>query len=146
MTTHGVSVRHNFETAHRLPHLGTDSKCFNLHGHSWNCEVVVVSETLTEDGLVVEFGAWKKALRGWIDSNWDHGAILGTKDPLLSVLRREGSRAYMVAGWPTVEAVAEELARVAAQLLAGVPHANDARVLRVVVQETAVNAAMWGEL
>jgi 6-pyruvoyltetrahydropterin/6-carboxytetrahydropterin synthase len=141
----GVSVRHNFETAHRLPHLGQSSKCFNLHGHSWNCEVMITSDSVGEDGLVVEFGALKKLLREWIDHYWDHGAMLGASDPLLSILRAEGCKAYQFDEWPTVEAVAEELAGVAGRILATVPRAPDARVLRVVVQETAVNAAMWGE-
>lgn len=141
----GVTVRHNFETAHRLPHLGTDSKCYNLHGHSWWCTVVIVAEDLTPDGLVVEFGAFKRAVREWIDTNLDHGAMLGQQDPLLSVLRAAGCKVYPFEEWPTVEAVAEELAAVSARLLAAVPHASSARVLRVVVRETAVNGAMWGE-
>lgn len=139
----GVAVRHNFETAHRLPHIG--GKCFNLHGHSWECEVVIVSEEVGEDGLVVEFGALKMLLRQWIDIEWDHGAILGKEDPLLAVLRAMGSKAYEFPQWPTVEAVAEELATVSARLLLDIPRAPDARVLRVTVRETAVNSAMWGE-
>jgi 6-pyruvoyltetrahydropterin/6-carboxytetrahydropterin synthase len=141
----GVAVRHNFETAHRLPHLGRESKCWNLHGHSWKCEVVVVSDLVDENGLVVEFGVLKKALREWIDHYWDHGAILGKDDPLLAVLRAQDCKAYQFDQWPTVEAVAEELAGVAGRILADVPRAPDARVLRVVIQETAVNAGMWGE-
>lgn len=139
----GVAVRHNFETAHRLPHLG--GKCYNLHGHSWWCEVVVVSDGLTPDGLVVEFGDFKRAVREWIDTNLDHGAMLGQQDPLLPVLRAADSKVYPFEGWPTVEAVAEKLAAVSAHLLTSVPHASGARVLRVVVRETATNTAMWGE-
>lgn len=141
----GVAVRHNFETAHRLPHLGRSSKCFNIHGHSWQCEVVITADSEDENGLVVEFGLLKRQLREWIDHYWDHGAILGAEDPLLAVLRAEGCKVYKLATWPTVEAVAEELAGVAGRILATLPRAPDARVLRVVVQETATNTAMWGE-
>ena len=141
----GVAVRHNFETAHRLPHLGQSSKCFNLHGHSWTYEVTVASDTVGEDGLVVEFGALKKLLRTWTDVHWDHGAMLGAADPLLSVLSAEGCKVYAFPRWPTVEAVAEELARISTAVLEQCPHAPDARILRVIVQETAVNSAMWGE-
>lgn len=141
----GVSVRHNFETAHRLPHLGRDSKCFNLHGHSWNVEITVVTETVDERGMVVEFGAFKREVREFIDHYFDHGAILGREDPLLPLLRAEGCKVYQFDEWPTVEAVAWELFAVAGRILKGVEHADGAKVLRVTVQETAVNSAMAGE-
>lgn len=140
----GVTVRHNFETAHRLPQLGRDSKCFNLHGHSWNAEITVVADFLSTDGLVVEFGVLKKEIRTWIDHYFDHGTVLGKDDPLLPLLREEGCKTYQMSTWPTVEAVAEELFNVTGKILAEIPRAPDARVLRVIVHETAVNAAMFG--
>src|SRR6184192_2315827 len=139
----GIAVRHNFETAHRLPHLGRDSKCFNLHGHSWNVEITVTADDLDASGMVVEFGAFKRAVRGWIDTNLDHGVMLGRMDPLFDALLEEGCKVYGFATWPTVEAVAEELADVCAGLLTSVPHAPTAQVSRVTVQETAVNSATW---
>lgn len=141
----GIAVRHNFETAHRLPHLGRDSKCFNLHGHSWNVEITVVADELDENGMVAEFGAFKRSVRGWIDYNLDHGVMLGRADSLFDVLLEEGCKVYGFREWPTVEAVAADLAVVSARFLAEIPHAPTARVLRVVVHETAVNSAMWGE-
>lgn len=143
--TWGVAVRHNFETAHRLPHLGADSKCFSLHGHSWQCEVVVVADDVDDRGMVVEFGEFKRAVREFIDHYLDHGTLLGQNDPLLPLLRAEGCKVYHMDQWPTVEAVAAELAGAVGRILTTVPRAPDARVLRVVVQETAVNSAMWGE-
>lgn len=141
MRKQGISVRHNFETAHRLPHLGPDSKCFNLHGHSWNVEITVAADGLDERGMVVEFGAFKKLVREYIDHFLDHGAMLGTHDPLLPLLRAEGCKVYAFTGWPTVEAVAEDLAIVADRLLHEVDRAPSAQVLKVTVQETAVNSA-----
>ncbi len=144
--TVGVAVRHNFETAHRLPHLGRDSKCFNLHGHSWNVEITVTADSLDKRGMVVEFGAFKRLIREFIDHYFDHGAILGADDPLLPLLRAEGCKVYELATWPTVEAVAGELRGVAGRILMSIPErATDARILRVVVHETAVNSAMWGQ-
>lgn len=142
----GVSIRHNFETAHRLPHLGDTSKCFNLHGHSWEYEVVIVADETDERGMVVEFGALKKLMRSWSDLHLDHGTMLGSEDPLLPVLRTEGCKVWeFEGGWPTVEAVAELIAAQCSLFLFTVPRAPDARVLRVIVRETAVNSAMWGE-
>jgi 6-pyruvoyltetrahydropterin/6-carboxytetrahydropterin synthase len=60
--THLVTIRHNFETAHRLPHL--PGKCQSLHGHSWWAEVTVAASELSRGGLVVEFGALKKEVAG----------------------------------------------------------------------------------
>lgn len=138
--SHLVSVRHNFETAHRLPHL--PGKCTSLHGHSWWAEVTVAAPELSR-GLVVEFGALKKRFRAWVDEHLDHGAMLGAQDALLPVLRAHGSKVYEVPGWPTVEATAELLARVAGDILFDLVRAPGAYVSRVHVTETHVNGATW---
>lgn len=142
-----ITVRHNFETAHRLPFIG--GKCVQLHGHSWWAEVTVEGLP-TPDGVVLEFGPFKRALREWIDDRLDHGVMLGEADPLLRVLPGYDCKVYAFGSdypsaglmWPTVENAAELLARVASGLvgLAGTP---SARVVRVHVQETHVNAATW---
>lgn len=137
-----VTIRHNFETAHRLPELG--GKCFNLHGHSWWAEITVAAPALNDAGIVVEFGAFKRAVREWIDHHLDHGAMLGSDDPLLSVLCSMGCKTFTFEdAWPTVEATAELLASVASGILATVEHADGARVVHVDVRETAVNEASW---
>ncbi|MDT0377244.1 6-carboxytetrahydropterin synthase [Streptomyces sp. DSM 42041] len=138
--TAAVAVRHNFETAHRLPHL--PGKCVSLHGHSWWTEVTVMAPE-TEDGLVVEFGPFKAALRQWIDFRLDHGVMLGPDDPLLPVLREHDCKVYEVPGWPTVENVAAMLAVAASSALEGLQCAPGAIVARVHVAETHVNAATW---
>lgn len=137
---HTVSVRHNFETAHRLPHLS--GKCENLHGHSWWVEVTVTAAQLAA-GTVVEFGAYKRELRRWIDQNLDHGTMLGPGDPLLPLLRAEGCKVYAVQDWPTVENVAGLLADVARLILDDLVRAPGAYVSRVHLAETHVNAATW---
>jgi 6-pyruvoyltetrahydropterin/6-carboxytetrahydropterin synthase len=138
-----VTVRHNFETAHRLPHLG--GKCRNLHGHSWWAQISVTGPK-GATGTVVEFGALKAMLRTWIDTHLDHGTMLGIGDPLLDALTADGTKLFRFGAdthtadlvWPTVENVAELLARVTAELLAG-----QATVARVRVSETHVNAAEY---
>ncbi|EFV14222.2 6-pyruvoyl trahydropterin synthase family protein [Segniliparus rugosus] len=140
-----ITVRHNFETAHRLPLVG--GKCVNLHGHSWWADVTVAGE-LDERGIVLDFGALKAELRAWIDERLDHGAMLGRADSLVPALLEEGVKLFRFgldepsAGleWPTVENVAELLARVAQACLAGLG-ATGAAVARVRVSETHVNAA-----
>ncbi|MFE3378731.1 6-pyruvoyl trahydropterin synthase family protein [Streptomyces anulatus] len=137
--SHGVIVRHNFEAGHRLPHL--PGKCQSLHGHSWWAEVTVEAPALA-DGMVVEFGPFKKQLRRWIDTHLDHGLMLGPDDELLPLLSQYG-KVHQVPGWPTVENVASLIARVAGDALLDLVRAPEARVTRVQVSETHVNAATW---
>lgn len=163
--THLITVRHSFETAHRLPHLG--GKCRNLHGHSWGVEVTVAAPVLTAQGIVVEYGRFKAALRTWIDTWLDHGTMLGYHDrlrqPLLDDMTKlflfgasGGTRAVYTTGmvtvpeelaagfdWPTVENVARLLGKVAVEALSEDPAAGVARVAGIRVTETAVNAAEW---
>ncbi|MGK5639412.1 6-pyruvoyl trahydropterin synthase family protein [Streptomyces sp. URMC 126] len=138
--TYAVTIRHNFETAHRLPHLL--GKCISLHGHSWWAEITVRAPDLS-DGLVVEFAPFKKRLRSWIDEHLDHGTMLGPEDPLVPVLRSHGVKVFEVPGWPTVENVAALLAGMASRTLADLRHAPGARVALVRVRETHVNSAAW---
>lgn len=144
-----VTVRHNFETGHRLPHLG--GKCQSLHGHSWWAEVTVEAPELAPDGTVVEFGEFKGKLREWIDQHLDHGLMLGVADDLALTLKKAG-KVYLFGvpatiaadlAWPTVENVAVLLARAAAVLLGDCVRATGSDVVHVVVSETHVNEASW---
>lgn len=137
---HEVTVRHNFETAHRLPHL--PGKCQSLHGHSWWAHVTVSAPEVAA-GVLVEFGPFKAALRAWIDTHLDHGSMLGPDDPLVPLLRAEGCKVHEVPGWPTVENVAAMLAEVAAAELENLVRAPHATVTGVRVTETHVNEAAW---
>ncbi|WP_179887603.1 6-pyruvoyl trahydropterin synthase family protein [Streptomyces sp. b94] len=140
-----VKVRHNFESAHRLPQLG--GKCTNLHGHSWWAEITVAGR-LDERGVVVDFGMLKKSLREWIDTHLDHGSMLGEADPLVPALKADGTKLFLFGSaepskgleWPTVENVAELLARVTSDRIAEAGW-TDVAVSRVQVTETHVNAA-----
>lgn len=149
MTTTSVSVRHNFETGHRLPFL--PGKCQSLHGHSWWAEVTVTATG--HHDVVVEFGAFKQLLRDWIDTHLDHGLMLGADDPLTPLLREAG-KVYVFGAdvhsgglsWPTVENVAHVIANTAKHLLQIMPTTDavlTARVTDVVVQETHTNSASW---
>lgn len=148
---HTVLVRHNFETAHRLPYLG--GKCANLHGHSWWAELVVGCRALGSTQTVVEFGALKKSMRQWIDSHLDHGAMLGVDDPLTTVLAELGSKVFVFgvdwkgSAWPTVEAVAMMIGNQAAswidQAIEPARTPSDLAVVRTRVTETHVNSAEW---
>ncbi len=153
--SHVAMVRHTFETAHRVLPLG--GKCRNLHGHSWHVEASVAAPALDDVGVIVQFADLKAAFRAWIDNHVDHGVMLGVNDPIAALLRDEGCKVLRFGvddsegperfatdlPWPTVEAVAVVLARVASDLLTTVSHVDGAVVSGVRVQETPVNLGEW---
>lgn len=149
--TASVVVKHNFETAHRLPFL--DGKCVNLHGHSWWAEVTLFGD-VDRDGILVDFATIKRGLRDWIDAALDHGTMLGYDDPLIVPLTRAGCKVFVFdptvgpcarrvspnlrpLHWPTVENVAELIRRITLGLIANL----DGLSVHVRVEETHVNAA-----
>jgi 6-pyruvoyl-tetrahydropterin synthase len=161
MTT--VSVEHNFETAHRLPFLG--GKCQNLHGHSWFTEVSMANMAqlggINKHGISIEYGLAKKVIREWIDTNLDHGTMLGAADPLARFSFRTQLGKVFIFGsddgdypagsitdvypelpWPTVEAVARMLAsklQTVLRLACG-PYIF---ISSVNVRETDVNSSLY---
>ena len=143
---YSIEIRHNFETAHRLASLGSPEKCRSIHGHSWWCTVRIEGHALDEDGILVEFGAFKRAWRGWLDDHLDHHLVLQQDDPVGPALRAvcPEMRIHTVPFNPTTEELARYLHERATAVLAAVlPAGVAARVSAVHIQETAVNAASW---
>lgn len=125
MTTATLDVLVTFEAAHRLPALG--GKCANLHGHSWRAEFTLGGILDAEQAIIADAGEIKARLRDWVDSHLDHAALLGADDPLGKLLEAEGCRVFtfgrhdLLTGdlpWPSTEAVAVLLYRVAEHRLA----------------------------
>lgn len=152
-----LAVEHNFETAHRLPFLG--GKCENLHGHSWHTKVHFQAYDMPggmdENGISIEYASVKKVVRQWIDTELDHGTMLGMEDPLVEsdvyemlgkvFLFGTGNNAgqpikgdYEHRPWPTVEAVSEMLC-VKLQEQFG----DSLWIIGVEVRETDVNTATF---
>lgn len=147
MATTSVMIKHNAEMAHRLPIL--PGKCQNLHGHSWLFEIEIEGP-MDVNGVIIEYGAVKKIIRDWIDANLDHGTALGEDDPLINALQKDKyhSKTFVVNrfdydfGWPTVEAMSHIMAIESQALIDGTAGLRGT-VVRVRVQETAVNMAEW---
>ena len=55
--------------------LGCESKCSNLHGHNWIITVYCKSETLNEDGMVIDFTHIKEKIHDKLDHQ-NLGSIL----------------------------------------------------------------------
>ena len=128
------------------------------HGHSWQAQVTVSATSMTAESTVVEFGAFKRMLRSWIDAQFDNGAMLGAADSPVAGVDATGSKTFRFGvtdkartaeelasdmPWPTVEAVAVVIARAAEEALAGIPCAEGSRISQVLVAETRVNSASW---
>lgn len=62
--------RIEISAAHKLT-LDYDSKCTNLHGHNWIIDVYLQSETLNQNGMVMDFTLIKEK----IQNKFDHKVI-----------------------------------------------------------------------
>ena len=76
---------------HRL--LEHPGLCANLHGHNAKADVMLGSETLDHLGMVMDFSDVKAVLKSWIDATLDHTLILCKDDPMVEVLKTNGSAA-----------------------------------------------------
>lgn len=62
-----------FEAAHQL-NLSYESKCENLHGHSYKCAITITNDNseLNQDGMIVDFVEFKKIIKERIEDRLDH--------------------------------------------------------------------------
>lgn len=95
--------------AHRLvDHKGN---CRFVHGHNYRVELTIQAPTLDDEGMVIDFGAFKP-LDELLQSEFDHKLCLSGKDQIFNVtvdmLCKEGldSRIVSVPFNPTVENLA----------------------------------------
>ena len=116
MSTLTVVRRIEFCAGHRL--LGHEGKCASLHGHNYAAEFhVAAADTpgagLDDVGRVVDFGAIKGRLKGWIDREWDHGFLLWDRDgaAIAAVRAVEPSKLFLLPRNPTAEVLADHLLR-----------------------------------
>lgn len=102
-----LKVEHSFDSAHFLS--GYKGKCGNIHGHRWRVEIEIQSEDLIEngqmDGMVVDFGDFKKDVKEMIDF-YDHALIIeeGTmREETLKCLMQDEFKIIQVKFRPTAE-------------------------------------------
>lgn len=67
-----LKIISDFDAAHQLR--GYKGKCENIHGHNWKVEVEVVSESLNEIGIAMDFKELKNLTESII-SKLDHTFI-----------------------------------------------------------------------
>ena len=140
-----IVIAHHFETAHRLSSEGAPLKCQSIHGHSWQVKAHLAGEGLDSDGMLLEFGAFKKIWRAWIDGTLDHALVLAESDPLAQVLTATGLplRLVLLPHQPTTEVLARWIHEHTAELLTSLDTDTPVRLAGVHVQETRVNAVHY---
>ena len=64
-----------FESAHRLPRVPEDHKCFRMHGHSYRIEVCVAGEVDPALGWLVDFGDIAARVEPVLKQELDHRVL-----------------------------------------------------------------------
>lgn len=130
-----ITKRLEFDAGHRL--VKHESKCANLHGHRYSCEVEISLKTqLDSVGRIVDFSTVKSVFGKWIDDNLDHAFIVFTEDPLVDAIVGSGKH-YLVNFEPTAENLAMMLLGKAKALM----DCNDFEVTGIRLWETPTSAA-----
>jgi len=72
-----LAKQFTFSMGHRLSkHKGA---CKNFHGHNYTVEIGVKTETLNEDGMVIDFGNLKASVSGFLEG-FDHALMINETD------------------------------------------------------------------
>ena len=140
-----ISLRHNFETAHRLSHEEAPTKCRSIHGHSWWVTLWLEGEEVDEQGMLVEFGRIKRAWRGFLDEQVDHHLAVRHDDPVAAAIEAvmPEARILRLPFDPTTEEMARWLFERARDIVAEACGGAAVRVQKVHLQETRVNGAEY---
>ena len=133
-----VRKEFKFEAAHVLDKCYSE-ECKFIHGHSYRVEVFVGSNTLNEDGMVIDFKKLKEIVSPLIDA-WDH-RLIGTAITLTNWLQMY-SKIVVVKFNPTAENMAKYLFDKIHEELKEV---NPGYYLKVRVWETATSYAEFSE-
>lgn len=127
-----VVRKHEIHAGHRV--CNSNSKCENIHGHSYIIHFYCHANDLNDIGMVIDFSVIKHTLCKWLDDNYDHRLILWEKDPWKERLLEIDNSIVTVPYNPTAENIANHLLNIVApDLLKKYP----IRVVKVVVEETS---------
>lgn len=129
----------DWDMGHRVPN--HKSKCHNVHGHRYHAEFelsgTLVSQDVSDKGMVMDFGDMKGVLAGFIDEYLDHGYMAQEKTDkeMIKLLTRMGYKLHVVPFVPTAENIAQYLLDVLSPRFVAL-YGNEIRLSSVTVYET----------
>jgi 6-pyruvoyltetrahydropterin/6-carboxytetrahydropterin synthase len=126
-----IIVKHNVEMGHRLANQ-PDSKCYQLHGHSWWIEVAIAGP-LDDTGMILDFAKAKKIVRSYLDEKFDHHFVVNKTDELA---KTSFPGIVSVPFDPTVENMARHWGEFFSTCFVGL-------TVSVKLWEASTNAATW---
>lgn len=154
-----ISKTFRFEAGHRVwkqnlscsrgSSLGSDcaeNKCINLHGHSYELEVTIASNTLDNQDMVMDFHHLKSALNPLIDQ-FDHSFIIDSNDPMFEAFKKLNEefnlKLTIVDFCPTAEALAKYIYDYLKDKFEKAGLSKDVFVKKVVIWETKTSKAEY---
>lgn len=81
-----ITTRLEFDSGHRIP--CHKSQCRNLHGHRYALEItlsgdIILNESMSENGMVMDFSDVKAIARKTVVDVWDHAFIVWRNDTVV---------------------------------------------------------------
>jgi len=131
-----IMRRIKFCAGHRLMNHG--GPCEFFHGHNYSVEFFVQAAQTDSVGRIIDFSALKKAFKGWLDENWDHGFLLHQDDQNgIDAIKQVKPTKYFILPYnPTAENMAKYLLKVAGPDICKTFEGYDVTVSKVIVWET----------
>jgi 6-pyruvoyltetrahydropterin/6-carboxytetrahydropterin synthase len=83
-----------------------NGKCSHPHGHNAVVEVELASDSLDQQGMVMDFAEVKRRLARFIEDGIDHRMLLRHDDPLVSAFREVHEEPFVMKDNPTAENIA----------------------------------------
>lgn len=135
-----ITKEFDFETAHALD--GYEGKCKDIHGHSYHLKITLIGEpnrntSLSDCGMVVDFGDIKKIVREHVYEEFDHRLIL-RDDSRFKGLENTNERIRYVPYQPTCENMLIEIVTLIQQHLSG-----ETKLHSAFLRETHTSYAEW---
>ena len=134
-------ARHcSFDSGHRV--MNEKMKCFNIHGHTYLCELNFEFNEMESIGYAIDFKEIKRVGLQWIDDILDHGMILNPHDTsLIEVTKSLGSKLWLMSlngkgeyCNPSVENISKEI--FLAMMVLFEPYNKSLKIHKVKIHET----------
>lgn len=140
-----IRKTYKFENAHIVRDCTTSRCSQNIHGHSYEVEILLESNYLDNGGMVYDFGLMKLQIKEIIDS-FDHCITLfsGDSSSYLDDMKKHSKRWVMLPVNPSAEQFSRVFFLIIDRLLANIKMQNgekEVRVHSVIVHETKTGYA-----